>query len=490
MPRASDVFEHLVAHTQTGVVVVDRAHAILAWNPGAERLFGWSAAEACGRDVATLLAPPGSPLRRYIGAALMGDVVQSVAVMLRRKDGEVVKLILGGRGADPAHHDMAVLFIDETARQQSLATSLAHRTEELQAIIGAFPDLLLWADAEGRVLDFHVGTEVDLPAPAPRILGHRPVDAFPGPIGKLLQDAITTARQDARTVAVEYALPAGGSGARGVAGQFEARMVPLGNDRVVVVVRDITPQRRMEERARRTEKLEAIGRLAGGVAHDFNNLLTVMQMGIAEVQDDIAKRRVPGTETIADLADAAERAGALVRQLLVMGRRQPAIPQSIELNAFVSEHARLLARLLGDSVKLAVELAPEQIWVAADPAQLEQVLYNLCTNARDAMPKGGRATVRVEFHPPVGENAGEPGTGALVVQDEGTGMDAATLERMFEPFFTTKEENGTGLGLATVYGIVQASGGRIEVMSEVGAGTTITVLLPSRGPEPPQDPAT
>jgi PAS domain S-box-containing protein len=479
-----DVFGQLLARTRTGVMVVDRDHAILTWNPGAERLLGWPAAEACGRDVADLLAPPGSPLRRYVGAALLGDVVQSVAVMLRRKDGEGVKLILGGRGADPALLDrpMAVLFVDETPRHQSLATSLAHRTQELQAIIGAFPDLFLWADAKGRVLDFHAGTEVDLPVPAAQLLGHRPADEIPGDAGRLLQGAIDAALHNARTVAVEYSLPAAGRGARRLEVDFEARVVPVARDRVVAVVRDITTHHHMQEQLRRTQKLDAIGRLASGVAHDFNNMLTVMQASIAELQADIAEQRMPGTEAVADLADAAERAKTLVGRLLALGRRQSAVPEPIELNAFVRENERFLSRLLGEGVEITLELAPDQVQVVADRAQLEQVLYNLCANARDAMPKGGRVTIRAEHHAPGGGTSLAPAMGALVIEDEGGGIDAATLDRMFEPFFTTKAEGGTGLGLATVHGIVQASGGRIEVMSELGVGTTVTVLLPSGGP--------
>ena len=169
------ILQQLFAQTDTGVVVVDRSHCILAWNPGAERMFGWLASEIRGNDVVTQLGPPGSPLRRYIGSALMGDVVQAVPVMLRGKSGAVSELILScrGSGTQPNARPTAVLFIDPTPRHQTIASTLAQRTRELQRIIGAFPDLFFWTDGEGRVLDYHAGSEVELRIP-PDTVSRRP----------------------------------------------------------------------------------------------------------------------------------------------------------------------------------------------------------------------------------------------------------------------------------------------------------------------------
>jgi two-component system, cell cycle sensor histidine kinase and response regulator CckA len=215
--------------------------------------------------------------------------------------------------------------------------------------------------------------------------------------------------------------------------------------------------------------LEAIGRLAGGVAHDFNNLLTVIR-GNAELLAPSVTGA--GAELLDDLILASDRATALVRQLLMFSRRQPARVEVLDLNEVVTALAGLLRRVLGERVTVAVCLASAPVTVRADRSHLEQVLMNLAVNARDAMPEGGTLTVRTE--------AGEAGRFVrLVVADTGTGMTEEVKARIFEPFFTTKgPDKGTGLGLATVFGIVQQAGGHIEVESAPGAGTTFRVDLP------------
>ena len=176
------ILHELFVQTDTGVAVVDRGHCILAWNPGAERLFGWPAPEITGQDIVKLLAPEGSPVRRYIGAALRGDVVQAVPVMLRQKSGDLSQLLLTCRGVVTSQDEppSVVLFFDPTPRRQTVESTLAHRTRELQRIIGAFPDLFFWADSSGRVLDYHAGSEVDLTLPQEQFLGHRVSESFEG----------------------------------------------------------------------------------------------------------------------------------------------------------------------------------------------------------------------------------------------------------------------------------------------------------------------
>jgi PAS domain S-box-containing protein len=470
------ILQQLFAQTDTGVVVVDRTHCILAWNPGAERMFGWLAAELRGNDVVDQLAPEGSPLRRYIGAALLGDVVQAVPVRLRQKSGAVAELLLTcrGSGTHPSARPTAVLFIDPTPRHQTIASTLAQRTRELQRIIGAFPDLFFWTDDEGRVLDYHAGSEVDLTLPPDQFLGRRVSESLGGEAGHRLQSSIEICLREQRTTATEYTLPVAG-GHR----YFEARIIPLAIDRIVAVVRDITSQRRMEEGLSRVTKMEAIGRLAGGVAHDFNNLLTVVY-GCA----NSLREKLPGDGPAATLLDeqvnATHKAALLVRQLLAFSQRQPTSPRALDLNGVVIDNLGLLTRLVTTDVALSLELSEQAPWVFADPVQLEQVLFNLCANARDAMPGGGPLTIRTELR---------PGTAVLAVSDTGVGMDPEILEHAFEPFFTTKGEQGTGLGLATVHGIVSQAGGRIEVTSRAGSGTTFTVLLPGREPQLSDTPA-
>jgi PAS domain S-box-containing protein len=252
----------------------------------------------------------------------------------------------------------------------------------------------------------------------------------------------------------------------------------------LVLVTDVTERLRLEEQLRQAHKMEAVGRLAGGVAHDFNNILNVI-MGRAE----LLKQRVPDESPLrkhtTEILYAAERAAALTRQLLAFSRKQVLQPKVLDLNSVVGEMERLLRRLIGEDVRLVVSQEPHLGRVKADPGQMEQVLMNLVVNARDAMPRGGSLLIEtrnVELDDAyVRSHAGaQPGSHVLLaVSDTGHGMDAETQRHIFEPFFTTKKPGkGTGLGLATVYGIVQQSGGFIAVYSEIGRGTTFKVYLP------------
>ena len=252
----------------------------------------------------------------------------------------------------------------------------------------------------------------------------------------------------------------------------------------LVLARDVTAQRHLEEQLRQSQKMEAVGQLAGGIAHDFNNLLTAI-LGSTQLLLHNTPPGDPRREDAEEIRNAGMRAAELTRQLLAFSRRQVLAPKVLELNAVVTNMQRMLQRLLGEDVELATALDPAAGAVSADPGQLEQVLLNLAVNARDAMPSGGRlgvATSRLtlaEEHierrhrMPAGDYA------CLAVTDTGVGMDEGTQAHLFEPFFTTKEVGkGTGLGLATVYGIVKQSGGYVWVYSEPGRGTTVKVYLP------------
>jgi PAS domain S-box-containing protein len=235
----------------------------------------------------------------------------------------------------------------------------------------------------------------------------------------------------------------------------------------------------LEQQLRQAQKLHAIGRLAGGVAHDFNNVLLAIR-GYGELAQRAMGRGADATHEVEEMLAGAERAAALTRQLLAFSRRQVLRSETIDLRDIVREMDKMLRPLIGDDVQLATELCEEPVLVQGDPGQLEQVIANLAVNARDAMPLGGRLIVRVGI---ADTDATQAFDGAAVrsavlsVTDTGAGMDAETVEQMFEPFFTTKDD-GTGLGLATVHGIVTQSGGSIWVHSEPGQGTTFKIYLP------------
>ena len=249
------------------------------------------------------------------------------------------------------------------------------------------------------------------------------------------------------------------------------------------IARNITAQKKVEEQLRQSQKMEAIGRLAGGVAHDFNNLL-----GIVTACSELLRNQVDaeGVELIENIREAAKRGASLTRQLLAFGRRQPIQAQVLDLNERLKQVRKLLTPLMGDDVEILHLPRSQNAIVEADPGQLDQIVVNLAANARDAMPRGGRLileTAVFDFDEALAREHPSMSAGRyvmLAISDSGMGMDEATRSRIFEPFFTTKATGkGTGLGLATVYGIVKQSDGHIWVYSEPGQGTTFKIYLPS-----------
>ena len=254
--------------------------------------------------------------------------------------------------------------------------------------------------------------------------------------------------------------------------------------RIYGAAQDITGEKHLEEQLIHAQKMEAVGRLAGGVAHDFNNLLTVIA-GYAEMLKEGRTANAAETVEINEILEAANRASQLTRQLLAFSRRQGLQPKIVNLNTIVSNVESLLRRLIGEDIELRTILGPGMGAVKVDPGQMEQVLMNLAVNARDAMPDGGQLTIetaQVDLDASYSfvQASLPPGMYAMLsVSDTGVGMDKATVGRIFEPFFTTKEAGkGTGLGLSMVYGITRQSGGNIWVDSEPGRGTTFLIYLP------------
>ena len=279
------------------------------------------------------------------------------------------------------------------------------------------------------------------------------------------------------------------SGDEPVAVSVRMSVVPEGDGRrILVVMRDLSKQRALEDQLRQAQKMEAVGQLAGGVAHDFNNLLTVILGHSDLLAEDLALQPAQLGD-VRVIQDAGHRAAALTQQLLAFSRKQVLQARSLDLNAVIGGVALMLRGLLGEDVQVTLDLAADACCVVADPGQVSQVLMNLAVNARDAMPGGGRLAIATSVvdasamplraHP-------RPEQGEFVmlrVTDTGVGMPANVQRRAFEPFFTTKPVGkGTGLGLATAYGIIRQSGGYVELESVEGAGTTVRIYLPRQGP--------
>jgi len=378
---------------------------------------------------------------------------------------------------------VGALFDGVRGASQRGAEQAQARAEESERRFALFfeanPDGIVMADAgTGEILECNDGFLEILEQPRHEVVRRRAWTAVLG-MDEAARAAVAAALQsDGQSGEIEVNLVGRAGGDRSV--RVRASRVELeGRPCVLAAVRDVTEHARLEAQLRQAQKMEAVGQLAGAIAHDFNNMLTVIS-GYAEhlqiaLDDELG-------EMAGEIRTAADRSADLTRQLLAFSRRQVLEPQVLGLNEMVRRLENLLARLIGETIAIELDLAHDLGSVRADPGQVEQVIVNLAINARDAMPEGGRLrieTARFQGRPPGADGEGEGDWVLLRVQDTGHGMDEATLRRVFEPFFTTKEPGkGTGLGLSTVEGIVRQSGGEVAIRSRAGEATTVDVYLP------------
>jgi PAS domain S-box-containing protein len=421
------------------------------------------------------------------GAALLTAVLDVGAIVLLHASGVLPRDNLEMQ-TFIASLAVTGLFLGSVADEREQGRVLLAQSEErYRALIELLPDPLV-VHRDGKVLFANETAARAFGVTAPSVL-----------IGLMLSDLADPSSRDlvenrvgrltngeALTVAEHRFRRLDGSG-RHI--DLEASSAPIpfpDGPAALTLARDITERKRLEEELRHAQRMESVGRLAGGVAHDFNNLLTIIisygQLLLAELEPGAITR-----EYAQETLDAAGRAAALTRQLLTFSRKQVLQPKPVQLNAVVEGTEKLLRRLLGPDVAVTVTLGADAGVVVADPTQLDQVIVNLAVNARDAMPNGGRLSIETGSVTTDGSDPRwptlAPGRYArLAVRDTGVGMDESVRARIFDPFFTTKEASrGTGLGLATVYGIVTQAGGSIFVESAVDVGTEFTVLFPARG---------
>jgi len=383
---------------------------------------------------------------------------------------------------------LSVELTDLVQAQERTRTSEAR----LAGILGSAMDAVISTGADQRIVFFNPAAE--------RMFGVTAEAAIGSPISRFVPAALreehaALMRSFGQTGATARRMDALGSlravRANGQEFPIEASISHTGtgpHQLFTVIIRDRSEHDHLQAQLLQSQKLEGIGRLAGGVAHDFNNLLTVI-LGYCEL---LRMRQRGGTE-LDEINNAARRASQLTRQLLAFSRRQVLQVETLDLNGLVRGLNRMLRRIIGEDVQLQTELGEEPMWVVADVGQMEQVLLNLVVNARDAMPNGGtlRISTRIVDHAPPQVGGLTRPSVELAVSDTGVGMSQEVQSRIFEPFFTTKGEAGTGLGLATVYGIVTQTGGDIACTSDLGHGSTFHVWLPlaAEPPEPAVGPA-
>jgi PAS domain S-box-containing protein len=478
------------------IVFGGESRALLAVNDAACRHFGYPREELIGRDVSTLRPPEDTDRMRASYAASRANPSPEGPMPFaglwrhQRKDGTIVHVEIWRIRIEYEGRPAVMALIHDVGARLAAEEALRSSEERYRLLFEAIPLPVLVFDVEthrylavndaavshyGYSRDEWLSMTVFDVRPPEDIERLKVTLAQLGRQSTVVKGTWRHRKRDGTTFDVEiftHAIDFAGRAAR------------------LAVARDLTERRRMEEQLRQSQKIEATGLLAGGVAHDFNNLLGVV-IGASE----LARRAAAGGRApdayLDEIDGAANRAAELTRKLLAFSRKQVLHVRRLDLGEAVADFSRLLRRAMGEDVELVVRLAAEPLVVEADVSQLEQVILNLCTNARQAVSSGGRVTIetlRTRFD--AADVACEPWTAPgdwaeVRVVDDGVGMDATTQARIFEPFFTTKPE-GTGLGLAMVHGIVHQHQGLVHVESRPGHGTTVRVCLPrARGaPEP------
>jgi len=456
-------------------------------NPAWERTLGWTQEELLSRPYLDFVHPEDR--ERTIAEAsriAQGSDTISFENRYRCKDG-TYRWILWKSTVVPERGLVYAVARDITGRklrEQTVVDSARHSERLYRDVFDHSPIGICQTTPDGRFLTANAaliqmlgyGSEEDLCA-------HSVSDLYAGPGDR--EPVVRALEGTGRLTGVEVEWRRK-DGAR-IWVQLDATVVRDsggGTSHYQAFVRDVTQRRTLEEQFFQAQKMEAVGRLAGGVAHDFNNLLTAI-MGNADLMLEQLEEGSPLAADLLDIKQAGERAAGLTRQLLALSRKQIMQPTVLDLNEVVAELDKMFRRLIGEDIDLLTAPSPHAGLVKVDRGQIEQVLLNLVINARDAMPKGGKITIATQMAELGEDYAAEhaevkPGRFVVLsVSDTGHGMDAATQGRIFEPFFTTKEKGkGTGLGLSTVYGIVKQSEGHLWVYSEPGRGATFKVYLP------------
>ena len=485
---AEERYRSLFDNTQLGIYRTTPEGRVLLANPALLRILGFGSLEELTRrnleQEGFSNHTPRSGFRRAIDAT--GEVRGFESEWIRR-DGTVLVVRENARavrGTDGVTRYYEGTVEDVTERHQA-EEALRESHEHLAATLNALPDLMFEVDRQGRIHDYRAPRPEMLYLPPEKFLGKTMRELLPAEAAEVVDSALAEAAQAGRHRGGTYSLTMAKA-----SHSFELSIAAKGDPaapgaRFIMLVHDITQRKELEERLRQGQKLEAIGQLAGGVAHDFNNILTVV-LGNASVLLAKPHPEAESKALLREIADSAERAAQLTRQLLTFSRKQPMKSERLDLNKIVSSLLTMLRRMIGEQIRLECRYASGALPFAGDENMIGQVLFNLAINARDAMTYGGKlvlATELVEVDAAQAQRQPSARAGRFVclsVRDTGSGIAPEHLRHIFEPFFTTKEVGkGTGLGLATAHGIAQQHGGWMEVASVPRAGTTFRVFLPA-----------
>ncbi|HET8624390.1 MAG TPA: PAS domain S-box protein [Gemmatimonadales bacterium] len=480
---------------------------IKSWNPSAERIFGYSSAEMVGDSIFKLIPESlHEEERQMLRRVSQGEVVESFEAERIRKDGRRITIAITLSPVhDAAGQVTGVSSIKrDVTEQRAIQRALQESESRLQAVLQQLPSGVIMAEApSGRLILASRQVEIIWRRPtvfADDVTGYAAYQGFHGDGRPYAPEEWPLARaMNGETVLGEEIRILRGDG---TTGWISVNAAPLRDDLgtivgSIVAFSDMTAEHEAEERLRQSAKMDAIGRLAGGLAHDFNNQLSAVS-GFAQFVERDPGLGARARQDLLQVQLAAERMASLTRQLLTFSRQQILMPETIDVNAAVADAHPLLQRLIGTQIQMRIETPATPVWVRADRSQLLQVLMNLAINARDAMPHGGTLDIRSRMRRvdatdqlPTEGAALTPGLYAeIVVEDSGTGIAPDVLPKIFEPFFTTKElGRGTGLGLATVHGIVSQSRGAVWAESAPGHGATFHVLLPLATPPEPAPPS-
>jgi two-component system, cell cycle sensor histidine kinase and response regulator CckA len=476
----------IIGSSDDAIISKDLNGVVLTWNPASERIFGYSAKEMVGSSIYKLIPPElYHEEREVLERIRRGDRVTHFETTRRRKDGTLFPVDLTVSPVrDGSGNVIGASSIKRDISERRVAAATSAR---LAAIVQSSEDAIISKTIEGTVLDWNGAAE--------RMYGFSYAEMVGHSIYQLVPDELQAEEQSilgrvARGEHVEHYETMRRRRDGSLISVALTLSPILGSDGSIIgassIQRDIGERKQAEEALRQASKMEAIGALAGGLAHDFNNQLYAVS-GFAHFIGRDPTLSPSARADLLEIQKTTERMASLTRQLLAFARQQVMSPETLDLNGAVNDTSPMLQRLIGSATAIELALAPGPKWVQVDRAQLVQVLLNLVINARDAMPNGGRIQIRTEtlevspgqvlnrFQLPV-----EPGGYAeLAVTDAGQGISPEHLSHIFEPFYTTKEVGvGTGLGLATVDGIISQSGGHIQLRSTPGKGTTIKILLP------------